>query len=634
MMKKMLAFLLVCMICTSVCAAAMGSKGITWTEEDGTRLRIGNPTKLRGRFFTSMWGGTTSDMDVQDLLHACSPVLYDIDLTRFRFDHSVVQDAVAMDDEEGNRTYLIVFYDDLLWSDGTRITAADYAFSILFSMDPAIAETGGTPIDCSWIIGAEEYLNGTSRELSGLRVMDDLMLQIRVKAEALPYFYELSRLMIHPYPASVIAPGITVRDDGNGAYFSEPLTAEMIRRTVLDPETGYLSHPSVVSGPYTLTAYCEGTATFEINPYFKGTEEGTLPRIGELEYTLAENGNLMDLLISGEFGLLNKITLSENIYNGIRNRDNDRYAFASENYARSGLTLIWFTETGTKVQETEVRKAIACCFDRDSFVRDYAGMFGLKMDGFYGLAQWMFRLASGQIAPPVDEDLPEHEKNQAVKAYESLSLDGLTTYGLDLQEAGRLLAAAGWKRGEDGICRRTADSGEEELSLVLGYPESEETGKALDAHLVQYLEQAGIRVTLKPMTMEEVEKVYRGEDETVDLLYVGENFSIRFDPEVLAPGTGAGDPAEGSVAAAKAELYEMAKDMVKTDPDDLLGFLRKWIALQERITETLPLLPVYSNVYFDFFSRELHDYRITHAVTWAEAVIRSYIGDAEVPEEE
>ena len=78
----------------------------------------------------------------------------------------------------------------------------------------------------------------------------------------------------------------------------------------------------------------------------------------------------------------------------------------------------------------------------------------------------------------------------------------------------------------------------------------------------------------------------------------------------------------------------MAKDMVKTDPDDLLGFLRKWIALQERITETLPLLPVYSNVYFDFFSRELHDYRITHAVTWAEAVIRSYIGDAEVPEEE
>ena len=87
MMKKMLAFLLVCMICTSVCAAAMGSKGITWTEEDGTRLRIGNPTKLRGRFFTSMWGGTTSDMDVQDLLHACSPVLYDIDLTRFRFDH-------------------------------------------------------------------------------------------------------------------------------------------------------------------------------------------------------------------------------------------------------------------------------------------------------------------------------------------------------------------------------------------------------------------------------------------------------------------------------------------------------------------------------------------------------------------
>ena len=55
----------------------------------------------------------------------------------------------------------------------------------------------------------------------------------------------------------------------------------------------------------------------------------------------------------------------------------------------------------------------------------------------------------------------------------------------------------------------------------------------------------------------------------------------------------------------------------------------KWVALQERISETLPLLPVYSNVYFDFYSRELHDYRITRAVTWGEAITKSYISDAE-----
>ena len=69
--------------------------------------------------------------------------------------------------------------------------------------------------------------------------------------------------------------------------------------------------------------------------------------------------------------------------------------------------------------------------------------------------------------------------------------------------------------------------------------------------------------------------------------------------------------------------------MVRTEPTDLLSFEKKWIALQKRISETLPLIPVYSNAYFDFYSRELYGYQITEAVTWAEAITRAYISDAE-----
>ena len=73
----------------------------------------------------------------------------------------------------------------------------------------------------------------------------------------------------------------------------------------------------------------------------------------------------------------------------------------------------------------------------------------------------------------------------------------------------------------------------------------------------------------------------------------------------------------------------MAEEMVRTDPMDVLGFEQKWIALQEKITETLPLIPVYSNAYFDFYTRELHDYSILDAISWADAVSRSYISDRE-----
>ena len=78
----------------------------------------------------------------------------------------------------------------------------------------------------------------------------------------------------------------------------------------------------------------------------------------------------------------------------------------------------------------------------------------------------------------------------------------------------------------------------------------------------------------------------------------------------------------------------MAAEMERTDPNDLSGYLAKWIALQQRITDTLPLLPIYSNIYFDFYTRELHDYRITQAITWGEAIVGSYMSDKEKLEDE
>ena len=84
----------------------------------------------------------------------------------------------------------------------------------------------------------------------------------------------------------------------------------------------------------------------------------------------------------------------------------------------------------------------------------------------------------------------------------------------------------------------------------------------------------------------------------------------------------------------KEEVYALALEMVRTEPSDLIGFMKKWVKLQERITQTLPVIPVYTNIYFDFFSRELHDYRITEAVTWGEAVVKSYMSDIELLTEE
>ena len=71
MKKRVIVILLaLCMAFGTAAAALAEETGVNWTEDRRARLRVGNTTQMRGRFFTTMWGGTTSDMDMPSLLHA------------------------------------------------------------------------------------------------------------------------------------------------------------------------------------------------------------------------------------------------------------------------------------------------------------------------------------------------------------------------------------------------------------------------------------------------------------------------------------------------------------------------------------------------------------------------------------
>ena len=50
---------------------------------------------------------------------------------------------------------------------------------------------------------------------------------------------------------------------------------------------------------------------------------------------------------------------------------------------------------------------------------------------------------------------------------------------------------------------------------------------------------------------------------------------------------------------------------------------------QEEFQEEVPMIPLYSNVYFDFYPRVLHDYEVGSNVSWAKAIVSAYLGDAE-----
>ena len=616
--------------------AARAEEASIWLQQDREKLTIGNPTPFTGRFFTTMWGGTTSDLDIQALLHGYSLVTWDSGTLNYRFDHSVVQDATVMEDSEGNRTYLIVLQEDLLFSDGTPITAYDYAFSVLLEMDRAVRETGGTPVDFSWLAGSEEYESGAAKTLAGVRILNDQMIQFTAKADSLPYYFETGRLNIHPYPAREIAPGVTVADNGEGICLTEPLTAEMLNQTVLDWNTGYLCHPRTVSGPYTLKSYDGVTARFEINSNYKGNEGGYKPRIAELTCITTDNRRMMDQLESGEAGLLNKVTTGEAITEGRTAETEAKKAYSFSSYPRTGLTMILFTENHPALQELAVRKAIAYCLDRDSFTREYTGSYGIRVDGLYGIGQWTYQLAAGLLGAPAQDTGDGADPSVYQDDWDGITLDGMTQYGVNVGTARLLLNEAGWNLTETGGAYDAARGGTRyklkdgqmiSLELTMGIPDDDGTEAAIRAWFLPNLEQAGIHVNLKRMKADRLEEASGAAGASgTDLVYAGENFAVLAEEGILRPEL---EETAGDLSAAKAECYQLAQETARTEPGDLLSLMQKWVKLQERISETLPVIPVYSNVYFDFYTRQLHGYRITEKVTWADAIVEAYISDTE-----
>ena len=646
-MKKIISLLLAAMLTLS-CAAALGEqvKNPQLVPYDYDSITVGNPTPLNGQFFTDLWGNATSDIDVRHLVTGYDLVIWDSEKSIFRFDRSVVSGAMISDDEAGNRSYLISLYSDLYFSDGTPINAWSYAFSVLLQSSPLIGEMGGHPAVFDYLVGYEDYAAGKTPYISGLRVPSDDMILLTVKGEALPYFYELSRIAFCPYPIHAIAPGCAVYDDGEGAYIGNAnakakapaFTAELLKKTVMDEKQGYQVHPNPGSGPYSILSYDGEKAVLEINPYFKGNEKGDKPRIKRLTYTRADNGTMIRDLSEGKFALLNKVLYSSAIRDGLQLCvDNPQY-FRST-YPRIGLTYLFFNPNSAAVQSLQVRRALAHCFDKPSFVSQYAGYFGVQMDCFAGLGQWMYGLAAGTITYKME--LPENATKKeeaayekAVKDWEQISLDGIARYAFDPEEAARLLGEDGWTLNEQGgsfapgrdavRCKRVGDA-LQKLELTLGYPAEADIAETLSACLTAPLAQAGVQVTLTPLKIGRLVDTHSDYlFEGLDLIYLGDNFNISFDPALFFREEAFAEEKQtedGALLPVYRELYALSEDMDHTEPRDVLGYMQKWLRFQDRLTRLLPVIPVYSNVYFDFYTRELDEYWIEESISWGKAIV-------------
>lgn len=62
------------------------------------------------------------------------------------------------------------------------------------------------------------------------------------------------------------------------------------------------------------------------------------------------------------------------------------------------------------------------------------------------------------------------------------------------------------------------------------------------------------------------------------------------------------------------ELADLAAEMVLVTPGDDESFLAKWVLFQQKWNELLPDLPLYSNLYHDFYNVKLQNYEGINAL--------------------
>lgn len=385
---------------------------IDWTsEKEDNSIIIGNTTDLSGKFRYAAFGGTNpgaADLDVQNLTNGLETVATTKE-GGYEWNPTVVKSHEETMNEDGTRTYTVTIYDDLKLSDGTPVTVKNYVvFPMVFSSPVGVAAAGKDHQSAMTVEGFKTFntYDGTegsgTKELAGLRMIDDYTYSITVAADYANYFYAITYAGLSAYDVSLWIGDADVKDDGNGVYFTDDFYAKegdkyvMADHIVTASQNTDTAYP--YSGPYVVKSYdsADKSAVLELNPNFKGNYEGVKPTIAKVVYKKIVSSTQLEDLKAGTLDVIGGITGGDETNEALALADGSEGKYVYTHYSRAGYGKLGFRADYGPAQFTEVRQAVAYCMDRAKFAKDFTGGYGGVVDGPYYSGSWMYKAAVDQ----------------------------------------------------------------------------------------------------------------------------------------------------------------------------------------------------------------------------------------------
>lgn len=587
------------------------SSGERPTEPTG-QMVIGSITQVINEFYDTGFSTSETNYNMYDLIHGGYDTVVFSKEGEFQYNDTVVASHEETENEDGTKTYTVTINDGLVWSDGTPITAKDYVFAVLLENSDEMAGVDGYPCNTGYsYVGYDEWLDGSADAFAGVHLVDDMTFSLTVKAEELPYHYDITYASLRPRPLHVIAPECDVEDTENGATITGDFTTELLQETINNVDTGYRYNPKVTCGPYLFDNFDEASqqATLKANPEFVGDYRGVKPSIETLVIKTVSSDTMMNELESGSVDLLYGCSGGDTINAGLDLVEEGKAADTT--YMRNGYGKIQFDCSVFPTDSQNVRQAIAYCLDRNEFARQYTGGYGSVVHSFYGLAQWEYQDSVEWIN------------------------ENLNTYEMNVDAAKELLEVDGWNLNADGTPysgtgTRYKEVDGEIVPLVITWCNSEgnPVSELLATMLPETMAEAGIELQATTTDFATLQNgILHAGDTMYNMYNLATGFATANSPWYYFSSDEAWMGNYNTNWIADEELNDAVMPLKSIPYEDSEAWLEAWQNFIKVWNEKLPDIPLYSDEYYDFYSTRVQGWENTATWGWQNAVLDAWVSE-------
>ena len=407
-------------------------------KETNDTIVIGSTTELSGDFRWPGLGGSSagaSDQDIAKLTTGYSTMDSDR-YSKYVWNQTSVKSHSEEETKDGTYLITIEINPGLTMSNGEQVKAANYLAYIL-AMSTAVSKEGvNYKTAGQTYVGYDDYAEyvgteGTgTKEFKGVRLLGDYKFSLEVSSDYYPYYYANTYGAVSPYDLKlVLGDGVSVKDDGNGAYLDgnwfEKQDGKYVKADHLK-SARYDTTKYAYTGAYTVSNWNETSkeATLKLNSNFKGTFDKQLPSIPTIVYRNVVAATQINDLKSGGVDIIMGLTGGEEVNAALAAVTGG--GFGENHYDRAGYGKLQFEGDFSPTMFKEVRQAVAYCFDRTEFANTFCGGFGAVVSAPYSV------------------------NFDAVNTLGKGLTDALNEYASSLESAKNALVAGGWTYNSKG----------------------------------------------------------------------------------------------------------------------------------------------------------------------------------------